>query len=262
MKTKFPERIICLTEETTEFIYALGEDERIVGISGFTMRPPSARKTKPKVSTFIDADYELINSLKPDLILAFSDLQADISKELIKQGHTVTTFNQRNISEILRAMLMIGSLLGCEDKAKKLIKKYEDKIEDVRSKSKLIKNKHKVYFEEWYDPLISGICWVSELIEIAGGVDIFSELRNQHAAKNRIVKPKDVIERNPDIIIGSWCGKMFKPEKVLNRKGWDKIEAVKNSRIYEVKSTIILQPGPASLTEGLDAIKEIIDKFS
>lgn len=262
MKTKYPERIICLTEETTEFIYALGEDKRIVGISGFTMRPLSARKTKPKVSTFIEADFNLIDSLKPDLILAFSDLQADISKELIKRGHTVITFNQRNIDEILRAMLMVGSLLGCEEKAKKIIKNYEEKIAEVELESKLIKNKPRIYFEEWYDPLISGICWVSELIEIAGGIDIFSELRNQHDAKNRIVKPEDVIERNPDIIIGSWCGKMFKPEKVLMREGWNKIEAVKNNCLFEIKSTVILQPGPASLTEGLDSLKEIIHNFS
>lgn len=261
-KIKYPERIICLTEETTELIYALGEEERIVGISGFTMRPPIARKTKPKVCTFIDANYDLIDSLKPDLILAFSDLQADIVKELIKRGHTVVTFNQRNINEILQTMLMVGSLLGSEKKALKIIKSYEYNIKLSINDSKKIKNKPKIYFEEWYDPLISGICWVSELIEIAGGIDIFSELRNEHSAKNRIVTSEEVIKRNPDIIIGSWCGKKFKKDNVIKREGWENINAVKNIRLFEINSTIILQPGPASLTDGLEKLKEIIQNFS
>ncbi len=258
MITNYPERIVCLTEETTELIYLLGAGDKVVGISGFTMRPPEARKTKPKISTFIDADYDAIKKLKPDYIFAFSDIQAEIVKDLTKQGYQVVVFNQRSIAQILQNILITGSIIGKNKAAEKLVSFYEDRIEAVREKFSRLKYHPRVYFEEWYDPLISGICWVSELIEIAGGEEIFSEFRNKQSAKDRVVDPAEVIKRDPDIIIASWCGKKFKKNKVIERKGWGEISAVKNNKIYEINSTLILQPGPASLTEGLDELVRII----
>lgn len=258
MKTKYPERIICLTEETTELIYLLGADEKIVGISGFTMRPPEARKTKPKVCTYIEANYEKIKNLKPDYIFAFSDMQAEIVKNLTLQGDQVVVFNQRSISDILKNILIIGSIIGKQRQAEKLVVKYEKRIDSVGHFSQKLKHHPKVYFEEWYDPLISGICWVSELIEIAGGKNIFPELKNCKSGRERIVSSEEVIKRNPDIIIGSWCGKKFKKKVIIERKGWSKINAVKNNNLYEINSTLILQPGPATITEGLDELIKII----
>jgi iron complex transport system substrate-binding protein len=261
MKTKYPERIICLTEETTELIYLLGAGEKVVGISGFTMRPPEARKTKPKVSTFIDAKYALIDKLAPDYIFAFSDIQADITKRLALRGHQVIVFNQRSISEILQNILIIGSIIGKQKNAESLVNSYEKRLKKINNISSKLKYKPRVYFEEWYDPIISGICWVSELIEIAGGEDIF-DFRDKHAAKDRIVSADKILKKNPDIIIASWCGKKFKKQKMLERKDWQKINAVKNNNIFEIDSTIILQPGPASLTGGLDNLTKIIHNFS
>lgn len=261
MRTRYPERIICLTEETTEFIYMLGADDRIVGISGFTVRPPEARKTKPKVSTFLEANYDLIESLKPDIIFSYSDLQANITGELIKRGFAVVNFNQRSVKEIFSSMLMIGSILGLNNKAEEIVNGFEKKIEAAATLSSKLKINPKVYFEEWDEPMISCIRWVSELIEIAGGEEIFKELRSCKSAKDRIVSGEEVIKRNPDIIIGSWCGKGFKKNKVINREGWSQINAIKNKKLFEIKSSIILQPGPAAINEGLDALLKIIHDF-
>ena len=261
MKTKYPERIICLTEETTELIYLLGAEDKIVGISGFTLRPPEARKTKPKVCTYIDANYEKIKKLNPDYIFAFSDIQAEIVKNLTLQGHHVVVFNQRSIKEILQNILVIGSIIGKKRESEKLVNTYEKRLEVISKKSGKLNYRPKVYFEEWYEPMISGICWVSELIEIAGGEDIFPELRKKKNGKDRIVTSEEVIKRNPDIIIGSWCGKQFKKNQVKKRNGWRKINAVRNNRLYEIKSALILQPGSAALTEGLEKLVEITHSY-
>ncbi len=256
MISTYPERIICLTEETTETLYLLGCGDRIVGISGFTVRPPEARK-KPKVSTFTEANIEKILALRPDIVFAFSDLQAEIAKELILRGITVFTFNQRSVEEILNTVEMIGRIMGKQQQAEALVESFGTRFDRLRSE----RDGHQsptVYFEEWYDPLISGIRWVSELIEIAGGTDIFPELRSFPDAKRRIVDPETVIERNPSIIIGSWCGKMFKKDQVRNRVGWQTIEAVRNNELHEIRSSIILQPGPAALTDGLDALVAVL----
>jgi iron complex transport system substrate-binding protein len=253
----YPNRIVCLTEETTETLYLLGCGERVVGISGFTMRPPEARATTPKVSTFLDADFDRIVALKPDVVFAFSDLQAGIAGELIRRGLQVVTFNQRSVEEILQTILVVGGIVGKREEAEQLVASYEERLHDVRSQAGR-RRRPKVFFEEWDDPLISGIRWVSELIEAAGGEEIFPELRAHHAAKQRIVDPEEVVRRNPEIIIGSWCGKQFKPERVRGRIGWESIAAVRDDRLHEIKSTIILQPGPAALTDGLDELVRII----
>lgn len=253
-----PQRIICLTEEFTEIIYLLGREELIVGISGFTVRPKIARKTKPRVCTFIDANYVKIENLKPDLIFAFSDLQADICKELIKRGLNVMCFNQRSVKDILNVILIVGTIIGEKKKTKTLLEEITSTIEKVGKASKK-KKRPKVYFEEWDEPMISGIKWVAELIEFCGGEYIFPEKMNGSLAKDRFVTSREVIERNPDIIIGSWCGKPVKKDKIRTRNGWDKINAVKNNHIYEIKSSIILQPGPAALTDGVDEIFKILN---
>ncbi|HEY4124324.1 MAG TPA: cobalamin-binding protein [Rhizomicrobium sp.] len=255
----FPfERIVCLTEETTETLYLLGEERRIVGISGYTVRPPRARKEKPRVSAFISADVPKILALEPDLVLTFSDLQADIVRELIRNGVTVHAFNQRSIAEILNMIRTLGALVGAGDRAAKLVSELEDNIEKMRAKTATAASRPKIYFEEWDDPMISAIEWVSELIGIAGGTDIFAEVSNRKSAKDRIVSVAEVISAAPDIIIGSWCGKKFSPEKLAARPGFDVIPAVRNGRLHEIKSPIILQPGPAALTDGLAALRSII----
>jgi len=228
-----------------------------VGISGFTMRPPEARLEKPKVSTFLDAKYDEIVALQPDLVLVFSDLQAEIAKELILRGLQVVAFNQRSLNEILQNILVVGAIVGKSKEAEKLVGEYEKRLEAIAARGNE-RPRLKVYFEEWGDPLISCIRWVSELVEIAGGQDIFAELSSSHDAKGRIIQPDDVIRRDPDVIIGSWCGRPFKKEQVVKRKGWREITAVKNHRLYEIKSTIILQPGPAALTDGLDELVRIL----
>lgn len=257
----FPKRIVCLTEETTETLYLLGEGEKVVGISGYTVRPIEARQ-KPKVCAYITAKFEKIYALKPDLVLAFSDLQADIVKELVKQGLTVVTFNQRSVNEILSMILTVGSLIGCQEKAIKLVKDLQNQLEIISNEGSKLTKRPKVFFEEWKDPLISGIRWVSELIEIAGGEDIFPELRSGQSGTERIVSSDEVIRRNPDIIIASWCGKKVDKSFICNRNGWNEINAVKNKQIYEIKSTYILQPGPASLTEGIKQLQRIILQFA
>jgi iron complex transport system substrate-binding protein len=258
-KDHFPKRIICLTEETTETLYLLGEQDRIVGISGFTVRPAIARKEKPKVSTFLDAKTDEILALNPDLVIGFSDIQANIAKELIERGITVWVNNHRSVSGILDMIVQLGALVGKMDKALQLVATIEDQIKKIQLETASWIYRPKVYFEEWFDPLISGIQWVSELVELAGGVDLFPELSKASLAKDRIIEdPNLVVERNPDLILASWCGKMVKKEKIRQRSGWSKIEAVQTESIHEIKSAIILQPGPAALMEGLPLIHKIL----
>ena len=259
MPARHPERIVCLTEETTETLYLLGEERRIVGISGYTVRPPRARREKPRVSAFLSAHTGKILALKPDLVLGFSDLQADISKDLVKAGLNVMIFNQRSVEEILSMILTLSSLLGVGEKGLQLIKKLEDNLADIERAAMSFKRRPKVYFEEWDEPMISGIRWVSELVEIAGGEDIFKELSLSQAAAGRtIADPNEVVKRNPDVILGSWCGKKFRPERVVARPGWDKVSAVKDGQLHEIKSSEILQPGPAALTDGVRRIHAIL----
>jgi iron complex transport system substrate-binding protein len=254
---KYPSRIVCLTEETTETLYLLGEGDRVVGVSGYTVRPPEARN-KPRVSAFINARFDKIEALKPDLILAFSDLQADIAAQLAKRGHNVVVFNQRSVAEILQMIRMLGGLIGCEDRAEALAQKLEGDLDRVRAAAGQRARRPRVYFEEWDDPLISGIRWVEELIEIAGGDPIFPELRDAKLGKDRIVAPEEVVRRNPEVIVASWCGKAVRKEKIAARPGWEHVTAVRDGHIHEIKSAFILQPGPASLTEGLRQLEEII----
>jgi len=247
---KYPERIVCLTEETVETLYLIGEGDRVVGVSGYTVRPPEARR-KPKVSAFINARYDKIDALRPDLVLAFSDLQADIAAELIRRGYNVVTFNQRSVAEILQMIVLIGALVGRSDRAEALAADLARGLDEVRDRAAALPRRPRVFFEEWDNPLISGIRWVDELMAIAGGEPIFPELRDRPLAKNRIVSAGDVAARDPEVIVASWCGKGVKMRTIVERPGWDSVSAVKAGRIHEIKSTYILQPGPASLTEGV-----------
>lgn len=253
----YPSRIVCLTEETTETLYLLGEAHRIVGVSGYTVRPPEARQ-KPRVSAFISARFEKIAALEPDLILGFSDLQADIASELIRRGYPVMVFNQRSVAEILQMIQMVGALVGCGDRAEQLVHQLERGLDDIRDSAAGFISRPRVFFEEWDQPLISGIRWVEELIEIAGGEPIFPELRNSKLAKDRIVDPAEVVRRNPEVVFASWCGKAVRKDKIAGRSGWDGMRAVQKADIHEIKSTIILQPGPAALTDGVRRLHSIL----
>ena len=256
------ERIVCLTEETTEALYLMGEDWRIVGISGFTVRPPRARREKPRVSAFTSARLDKIVELEPDLVLGFSDLQADIAAALVREGVEVHIFNQRSLEEIFRMVRTLGAFIGRPEKAEALADRMADNLTRVRTAAAGFEVHPKVYFEEWNDPLISGIRWVSEVVEAAGGEDCFPELARSPLARDRIVgDPDEVIRRAPDIIIGSWCGRKFKPEQVRSRPGWDEVPAVKADQLFEIKSPLILQPGPAALTDGLDAVHSIVRRW-
>jgi len=257
-----PERIVCLTEETVETIYLLGEQDRIVGVSGYVVRPPEARRDKPRVSAFTSADTDKILALKPDLVFAFSDLQADIVAELLRRGLEVHAFNHRTIAGILDMIRTVGAIVGATERADALVRRYEARLAETRAAAGRLPRRPKVFFEEWDDPLISGIGWVSELVETAGGIDIFPERAKQAAGKDRIVPAADVIARAPDLIIGSWCGKKFKPEKVRARPGFDAVPAVRDGALFEIKSSIILQPGPAALTDGLAALQKIIGNWA
>lgn len=258
----YPRRIVCLTEETTETLYLLGAQDRIVGISGYTVRPPQARQEKRRVSAFTSANIEKILALQPDLVLGFSDLQADIAAQLIRHGIAVHVFNQRSVAEIICMMAIVGALVGETEKAQQLIRSITSALDAMRNSSALHARRPKVYFEEWNDPLISGIRWVSELIQIAGGEDCFAELGAHSLAKNRIIAdPLEVVRRAPDIIVGSWCGKKFQPDQVCGRDGWDAIPAVRTGHIYEIKSPDILQPGPAALTDGVQQLHAIIARW-
>jgi iron complex transport system substrate-binding protein len=255
----YPSRIVCLTEETTETLYLLGEGHRVVGISGYTVRPPEARE-KAKVSSFLNARFEKIEALEPDLILAFSDLQADITTELVKRGYPVFTFNQRSVVEILQMIRILGGLVGASARALSLVQELEAGLATIRREALEWTWHPRVYFEEWPDPLISGITWVDELIEIAGGTPVFPALRRARLAKDRIVSSDQVIAATPDVVIGSWCGKPVRREKIASRPGWHALPAVRDAHIYEIKSTYILQPGPASLTEGVSQLHGLLRK--
>lgn len=256
----YPERIVCLTEETTETLYLLGEGDRVVGVSGYTVRPPEARR-KPKVSSFLHARFEKIEALEPDLILAFSDLQADITTELVRRGHTVFTFNQRSVAEILQMIRVLAGIVGVSEKGERLAAGLEADLQRLREASRGRPRRPRVYFEEWDDPLITGIRWVEELVEIAGGDPVFPERRRAKLAKDRIVSSDEVIAAAPDVIIGSWCGKPVRPERIASRPGWDAVPAVRDGHIYEVKSAHILQPGPAALTEGVRQIHDRLTRW-
>lgn len=271
--SQYPSRIVCLTEETTETLYLLGEGDRVVGVSGYTARPPEARK-KPRVSAFINARFDKIAALDPDLVLAFSDLQADIARELIRRGYPVYTFNQRSVADILQMIRIVGGLVGRAAEGDALAARMEAGLDAIRARADALfsgpwpaeapkaRRRPRVFFEEWDVPLISGIRWVEELVEIAGGDSIFPELRDKGLGKDRIVDPAAVIERNPEVIVASWCGKAMKKRTIVERPGWDRIDAVRDGHIYEIKSTYILQPGPASLTEGVRQLHAIIERYT
>ena len=256
----FPTRIVCLTEETTETLYLLGEGDRVVGVSGYTVRPPEARQ-KPRVSSFLHARYDRIDALKPDLVLAFSDLQAEITSELVRRGYPVFTFNQRTVEEILQMIRVLGGIVGCPEKGNALAGELRSGLERIRQSAAQRPHRPRVYFEEWDDPLISGICWVDELVEIAGGDPVFPELRHGRLAKDRIVTSEQVIAAAPDIVIGSWCGKPVRRERIAARTGWDRLPAIQAGQIHEIKSAYILQPGPAALTEGVVQLQRIMQAW-
>ncbi|MCC9620466.1 cobalamin-binding protein [Thalassospira sp. MA62] len=248
-----PERIICLTEETVETIYLLGQQHRIVGVSGYAVRPPEVRRDKVRVSAFTSADIPKILALEPDLVLSFSDLQANIVAELIRAGIEVHAFNHRTITGIFSMIRMVGAFLGVADMADELVNGYQRRLTMIDEATRDLP-RPKVYFEEWDDPLICGIGWVSELIGLAGGEDVFAGRAKAQLAKQRILSSEDVIDAAPEVILASWCGKKVRAEKIRKRSGWDIIPAVQSNRIVEIKSSLILQPGPAALTDGLDAI--------
>jgi iron complex transport system substrate-binding protein len=259
----FAERIVCLTEETTETLYLLGEERRIVGISGFTVRPARARREKPRVAAFTSANIDKIAALKPDLVLGFSDLQAPIAAELIRQGIAVHIFNQRSIAGILCMIRTLGGMVGCERGAAVLTAQLQRNLDDIAASAHALPHRPRVYFEEWNDPQITGIRWVSELTELAGGIDCFAELGREALAKNRIIAdPAEVPRRAPDIIFGSWCGKKFRPESVAARPGWADVPAVRNREMHEIKSSLILAPGPAALGDGLNLLHAKISAWA
>ncbi|MBD5803691.1 corrinoid ABC transporter substrate-binding protein [Azoarcus sp. Aa7] len=257
--SRLPRRIVCLSTETVEVLYALGEQDRIVGISGYTVIPPQARKEKPKVFAFSTGDLDRILAVQPDLVLCFCDLQADIARDLVKAGVAVHVFNQRSVEDILAMIETVGRLVGAEARAQALVGELEQLIEATRAAAARLPRRPRVYFEEWDEPPISGIRWVSELIGIAGGDDVFAEFANRASARDRILAdPMEAARRSPDIIIGSWCGKRFRPEKVAARAGWEDVPAVRNARIHEIKSAIILAPGPVAIREGLPALTKLM----
>jgi iron complex transport system substrate-binding protein len=257
-----PERIVCLTEETVETLYLLGQEHRIVGVSGYTVRPPQARRDKPRVSAFISADFDKILALEPDLVLTFSDLQADLAAELIRRNVAVHAFNQRDVAGILGMIRTLGALVGASEKADALAGRLARRLDEARAGAARLAQRPRVYFEEWDEPMISGIGWVTELVGIAGGIDVFPALGKRKSAKERIVSRDEVIAAAPDIIVGSWCGKKFVPAKVAARPGFDGIPAVRDGFLREIKSALILQPGPAALTDGLDSLVALITEWA
>jgi iron complex transport system substrate-binding protein len=258
-----PQRIVCLTEETTEWLYLLGEEARIVGISGYTVRPRRAREEKPKVSAFLSAKIDKILALEPDCVFGFSDLQADIASALIRHGIQVTVFNQRSVAEIFSMMYQVAAMVGQADKGLALMQAMRARLQAIEVAAKALPRRPRVFFEEWDEPHISAIRWVSELLGIAGGDDCFAELSIESLGKNRIIADGgEIVRRNPDIIIGSWCGKKFRAEKVAAREGWQGVNAVKNQQLFEVKSADILQPGPAALTDGVEHLHRIVTAWA
>ena len=257
-----PQRIVCLTEETTEWLYLLGQEHRIVGISGYTVRPRRAREEKPKVSAFLSAKIDKVLALQPDCVFGFSDLQADIAAALIRAGVQVTVFNQRSVAEIFSMLYQVGAMVGQADQAQERIAQMQVQLDTIRQTAAGFKRRPQVFFEEWDEPHISGIRWVSELIGIAGGDDVFPELALQSLGKDRIIADgQTIVDRAPDIIIGSWCGKKFRPEKVAARAGWQHVPAVRDGQLFEIKSADILQPGPAALTDGVAQLHRIISRW-
>ena len=261
-----PQRIVCLTEETTEWLYLLGQEHRIAGISGYTVRPPRARAEKPRVSAFLNAKIDKILALKPDCVFGFSDLQADIAAQLIRAGVQVTVFNQRSIEEIFSMMYQVAAMVGCAEAGLAHIARMRQRHEEIRADVKALeasgKRRPRVFFEEWDEPHISAIRWVSELLDMAGGDDIFAELSVQPLGKDRIVADgRDIVMRAPDMVIGSWCGKKFRPEKVAARAGWHDVPAVRDAQLFEIKSPDILQPGPAALTDGVEQLHRLVREW-
>ncbi len=258
-----PQRIVCLTEEPTEWLYLLGEERRIVGISGYTVRTPRAREEKPKVSAYLSAKIDKIVALQPNCAIGFSDLQADIASQLVKKGIQVTIFNQRSVHEIFSMMFQLAAMVGQAERGLVLIQGMQRRLLEIEQAASALKRRPRVFFEEWYDPHISAIAWVSELIGIAGGDDCFPELASQSMGKDRIIADgSEIVRRNPDIILGSWCGRKFRPEHVSARAGWEDVNAVKNKQLFEIKSADILQPGPAALTDGVEQIHRLIMAWS
>jgi iron complex transport system substrate-binding protein len=258
-----PRRIVCLTEETTEWLYLLGQEERIVGISGYTVRPRRAREEKPRVSAFLSAKIDKILALRPDCVFGFSDLQADIAAELIRKGVQVTVFNQRSVEEIFSMLFQVAAMVGQTDRGIAHIEAMRSRLLEIEQAGRALPRRPKVYFEEWDEPHISAIRWVSELIGIAGGDDCFPELAQQPLGKDRIIADgAEIVRRDPDIVVGSWCGKKFRPEKVAARTGWGNVAAVRTHRLFEIKSADILQPGPAALTDGVEQLHRIVMEWS
>jgi iron complex transport system substrate-binding protein len=257
----YPHRIVCLTEETTEVLYLLGQGHRVVGVSGYTVRPAEARQ-KPRVSAFISARFDKIEALRPDLVLAFSDLQADLVAELVRRGLNVVTFNQRTVAEILQMIRLVGGLVGCQTEAERLADGLAADLDRIADAGCRFPRRLRTFFEEWDEPLISGIRWVEELVAIAGGEPIFPELADARLARDRIVDPAEVARRNPEVVFASWCGKRVNRDRIRGRSGWDAVDAVRAGRIHEVKSTYILQPGPASLTEGVRQLHDHLKRDS
>ncbi len=258
-----PQRIVCLTEETTEWLYLLGQEHRIVGISGYTVRPARARAEKPRVSAFLSAKIDKILALQPDCVFGFSDLQADIAAELIRKGVQVMVFNQRSVAEIFSMMGQMAAMVGQGDKGHVLMADMCHQLARIQTQAAALPRRPRVFFEEWDVPHISAIRWVSELIGVAGGDDCFPELAQEPMGKNRIIADgSEIVRRNPDIIVGSWCGKKFRPEKVAARPGWEKVNAVKNRQLFEIKSADILQPGPAALTDGVAQLHRIVMEWA
>ena len=254
-----PQRIVCLTEETTEWLYLLGQEAKIVGISGYTVRPRRAREEKPKVSAFLSAKIDKILALKPDCVFGFSDLQADIANLLIRAGIQVTVFNQRSVNEIFSMLYQVAAMVGEANQAEIRLNQMREALNAIQNATVNFKRRPKIYFEEWDEPRISCIRWVSELISLAGGDDCFPELANMPMGKDRIIADDlMIVERAPDIIIGSWCGKKFRAEKICQRPGWQDVPAVKNNQLFEIKSADILQPGPAALTDGVAQLHQIV----
>jgi len=250
-----------LTDETTDLLYRLGEQDRIVGISAFTRFPPEARKQKPRIATYTDAQIPQIMDLKPDLVLGFSDLQADIAQQLIRKGISVWITNPRSVAEIEHSLIQIASLVNKTEEAMHMVKRLQERREIWKADFLPQEKRVRVYFEEWYDPLITGIQWVGELIELAGGRDVFAELREESLAGNRIISPKQVIEKNPDLIIGSWCGKPFKPKRLYEREGWTQICALQTEQVFEIQSSLLLQPGLVALDQGLQEMRNLISRW-
>jgi iron complex transport system substrate-binding protein len=253
----YPRRIVCLTEETTETLYRIGAGDLVVGVSGFTVRPPEARR-KPRVSSFLDADVERIVELRPDLVVGFSDLQADIAAKLVRRGIPVLVTNQRSVAEILQTVRAVTALVGRGEDGEALARALEASLADIAARAADLPRRPRVFFEEWPEPLIAGIRWVSELLELAGADDVCVESRSSHAAKGRVREAADVARRDPEAVIASWCGRKARRERIVARPGWDRVAAVRDDQLYEVKSAIILQPGPAALTDGGTELSRIV----